>query len=157
MLREAAVIREVLEADVLINIPIAKSHAASRYTGALKNWMGIIEDRMFFHTNFGAEFKSREDHGRHLAQCIAEINTRIRPTLTIIDATTIMKTRGPQGPGVLERKDQVIAGIDPVALDAYAVSLFDTLKREDVWSLDRAAKLGLGEGELLRITIEDVA
>lgn len=153
LLKEAHVMREVLDADVVINIPIAKSHMVTKYTGALKNWMGIISDRKFFHHNFQSDPTSSAEHWKHIAQCIADINARIRPALTVLDATAIMKTRGPAGPGELDQMNQILAGRDPVALDAYAVSLFDTIKRADVWSLDRAAALGLGEGDAARVAV----
>ncbi len=154
VLKEAHVMREVLDADVVINVPIAKSHACTMYTGALKNWMGIISDREFFH-DLGRSKGSSPQHQKHIAQCIADINVRVRPTLTVLDATAIMTTRGPAGPGDLVRKNEILAGRDPVALDAYAVGLFDTIKRAEVWSLDRAVAAGLGVDDMARVTISE--
>jgi uncharacterized protein (DUF362 family) len=156
-LKSAEVIREVLDADVLINVPVAKSHACTKFTGALKNWMGIVYDRRFFHHNFMTNYRTSPEHWNHIAQCIADIQLRIRPALTVMDATTIMTTNGPGGPGRLEQKNEVLAAEDPVALDTYAVGLFENIALHEVWSIDRAAKLGLGQMDLSKVEIRDVA
>jgi uncharacterized protein (DUF362 family) len=155
-LKSAEVIREVLDADVLINVPVAKSHACTKFTGALKNWMGIVYDRRFFHHSFMTNYRTSPEHWNHIAQCIADIQLRIRPTLTVMDATTIMTTNGPGGPGRLGQKNEVLAAEDPVALDTYAVSLFEKIVLQDVWSVDRAAKSGLGQMDLSKVEVRDV-
>ncbi len=154
-LKSADVIREVLDADVIINIPVAKSHACTKFTGGLKNWMGIVHDRRFFHHNFMTNSRTSPEHWSHIAQCIADIQFRVRPVLTVMDATTIMKTNGPAGPGELEQKNEVLVSEDQVALDTYAVSLFDNILLNDVWSIERAARLGLGQMDLSRVEVLD--
>lgn len=156
LLTKAHVIREILEADVIINIPVAKSHHCTQFTGALKNWMGIVSDRRFFHHNFATSPGHSPLHWRHIARCIADIQYRIRPTLNIMDATWIMTTNGPAGPGTLAQKNEILASTDPVAIDTYAVGLFETVQLGDVWSIEESAKLGLGEMDLSKITVEDV-
>jgi uncharacterized protein (DUF362 family) len=156
LLEKAHVIPEILAADVIINIPVAKSHHCTKFTGALKNWMGIISDRVFFHHNFATSPGNSPEHWRHIAHCIADIQYRIRPAITIMDATWIMTTNGPAGPGTLAEKNEILASTDPVAVDTYAVSLFDTIELGDVWSIEESAKLGLGEMDLSKITIKDV-
>ncbi len=157
VLKSAAVIRELLDADVVINVPVAKSHACTKFTGALKNWMGIVYDRRFFHHNYATNSRTSPEHWNHIAQCIADIQYRIRPQLTVMDATTIMKTNGPAGPGELQRVNEVLVSEDVVAIDTYAVSLFDSIALDDVWSIDRAAKLGLGQMDLSKTVVKDVA
>jgi uncharacterized protein (DUF362 family) len=156
LLKKAHVIREILDTDVIINIPVAKSHHCTKFTGALKNWMGIISDRRFFHHNFATSPGESPVHWRHIARCIAEIQHRIRPTLNIMDATWIMTTNGPAGPGVLVEQNEILASIDPVALDTYTVGLFDTIQLSEVWSIEESAKLGLGEAEPSKIIVEDI-
>ena len=95
------------------NMPVAKHHSGATLTLSMKNWMGSIanEDRRAWHRD-----------GLH--QCIADFSTFIRPKLVVIDATRIMLTKGPQGPGDLEHPNEVILSTDPVAADAYAATLF---------------------------------
>ncbi|MBN1425327.1 DUF362 domain-containing protein [Candidatus Fermentibacteria bacterium] len=155
VLKTARVIRELLEADVILNVPVAKSHGCTKFTGALKNWMGIVWSRAYFHQNFTTDSRSSPAHWNHIASCIAEIQQRIPPTLAVIDALAIMKTGGPQGPGELENVGEILAGTDQVALDTYAVSLFDTIELGDVISIHRAAQLGLGTSDLSRVAIWD--
>jgi uncharacterized protein (DUF362 family) len=153
VLKSAEVIRDLLDADVVINVPVAKSHACTKFTGALKNWMGIVYDRRFFHHNFATDSRTSPEHWNHIAQCIADIQFRVRPALTVMDATTIMRTNGPAGPGQLEQKNEVLASEDQVALDTYAISLFGNIALGDVWSVERAARLGLGQMDLARVEV----
>ncbi len=157
VLKKERVIREILDADVVINVPIAKTHVCTKYTGALKNWMGIVWNRKFFHHDFKTDFRSSPEHWRHIAQCIADIQRCLPPTLNVLDATVVMKTNGPNGPGELEEKGEILASTDPVAIDVYGVGLIPTVRLEEVWSIDRAAELGLGERDLSKVEIEDVS
>ena len=102
---------DVLEADVLINVPVAKSHSAARVTFGLKNWMGAIYARRPWHTFYD------------LNKAIADLATFIRPQLTIVDATRALLTGGPGGPGRIDQLDTVLAGTDPVAVDTLALTL----------------------------------
>jgi len=110
-LKKVKVLKDVYQAEVLINIPIAKQHYATELTLSLKNMMGAVWDMVDFH---------RVD----LHQYIADLNTAVRPHLVILDAIRILTTRGPKGPGKVENPNMVIAGTDPVAIDAYATRLF---------------------------------
>ena len=128
-----------LEADVFINVPIAKHHSISRLTLGMKNLMGVIG---------GSRGKLHTD----IAESLADINSVLPSTLTVIDATRILVANGPQG-GRLEdvrRLDTLIASPDIVAADAYAATLFD-LKPEDVPSIVAGARRGLGIMDLKRV------
>jgi len=72
----------------------------------------------------GIIFNRGEWHMKDLQQCIADFSSRVRPSLTIIDATRILLTNGPKGPGEVKQLDMLIAGLDPVACDALACTLF---------------------------------
>lgn len=111
-LKEAKVAGLFLDADVLINMPVAKHHGATKVTCAMKNWMGTVQDRRFWHRN-------------NLHQCIADYSSFIRPTWTIIDATRIMLDRGPKGPAKnMKTPDLLILSRDQVAADVCATQLF---------------------------------
>lgn len=141
-LKQADVIKDVLEAGCLINMPVAKTHGGAGLTLSMKNWMGVVEDRGFWHRN-------------QLHQCIADFSTRIRPNLIIIDATRIMLTGGPRGPGKLAYPNQVIFGTDPVAADAYAATLFDK-QPFDIQHIRLAHEMGVGCGDLALIKVEHI-
>jgi uncharacterized protein (DUF362 family) len=142
VLKKVAISKEIQEADVYINMPIAKSHGAATLTLGMKNHMGAIEDRWFFHRN-------------DLHQCIADVSTVLRPSLTIIDATRLMLTKGPKGPGELRIEDKIIAGVDQVALDSFAATLFGYTGYE-IGHIQAAFEHGLGEIDLDKMRIEEV-
>lgn len=128
--------RDVFNADVIINMPIAKHHNVSGVTLGMKNVMGLLGgDRGLLHTDFATK--------------IVDLNTVIRPTLTIVDAYRILKRNGPSG-GNLDDVHTIrtlIAGTDPVATDARAAQLFD-LAPTDLDYLIQAQDRGLGHIQL---------
>ena len=144
IVKSAHVPKDILACDCLINMPVAKSHSATTLTLSMKNWMGSVPnaDRQGWHRN-----------GLH--QCIADFSTFIKPKLVIIDASRIMLTKGPQGPGDLAHPNEIILSTDPVAADAYAATLF---KKEpfDIGYIKIAHEMGIGCGDLKKITIERV-
>lgn len=142
ILKSADVVADVLDAECLINVPVAKSHGGATLTLSMKNWMGSVKDRGQWHRD-----------GLH--QCIADFSTRVRPSLVIIDATRIMLTRGPRGPGEMAQTNQIIFSTDPVAADAVAATLFDK-KPFSIPYIQLAHDKGVGCGDLSRIKIDHV-
>jgi len=140
---EVRVLKQVLDADVFINVPIAKTHSGARLTLGMKNLMGIVQDR-------GAWHRSGDLH-----QCIDDFVTAVKPHLTIVDAIRILASGGPKGPGRVERKDTIIASTDIVAADAYATTLFG-MKPEDVPHIIKAEELGVGVADLKKVKIVKV-
>jgi uncharacterized protein (DUF362 family) len=140
---DVRVLKQVLDADVFINVPIAKTHGSARLTLGMKNLMGIIQDR-------GAWHRSGDLH-----QCIADFVTAVKPHLTVIDAIRILASGGPKGPGRVEQKDTIIASTDIVAADAYATTLFG-LTPNDVPHIIKAAELDVGVADLKRVKIVKV-
>lgn len=136
-LKEAEVVADVLDCDCLINMPVAKQHGGSILTLSMKNWMGSVSNRSFWHRN-------------NLHQCIADFSTRIRPTLIIMDATRILITNGPRGPGKLAYPNQIIFGSDPVAVDAYSATLFNK-QPFDIPYIKMAHEMKIGCGDLSRV------
>jgi uncharacterized protein (DUF362 family) len=142
VLKETAVYEDILNADVLINVPVAKQHGSSRLTLGMKNLMGVILDRSSLHTDLG--------------QCIADLNALIRPQLTVIDAVRILTNNGPTGGSLayVRKLDTVIASADIVAADSYAASLFG-LKPEDLTYILAGTAMGLGRSDLQNLKIEE--
>ncbi len=138
-LKEASVIGDVLDCDCLLNLPVAKQHGGAQLTMAMKNWMGSVQDRGFWHRN-------------NLHQCIADFSTFIRPSLIIMDATRILTTNGPRGPGKLEYPNQIVLGTDPVAVDAYGATLFGK-QPFDIKYIKLAHDMQVGCGDLSLINL----
>lgn len=143
VLKEAEILEEVLDADLLINVPVVKVHGSqAKITVSMKNLMGTVKDRGFFH---------RTD----LNRCIMEIAGYLKPGLTIIDASRILLSNGPAGPGMVKEPNIVAAGRDFVALDAFGADLLG-IRPETVPHIQMAVELGLGEGDLRKIKIKYV-
>lgn len=142
VLKTALFSKDVLNADVFINFPILKHHSMTKLTLGLKNMMGLVWDRGYFH---------RTD----LTQCIAELASFRKPHLTIVDATRGIIDNGPTGPGTIREWNQVIFGTDPVAVDTYAATLFGH-KPTDIAYITAAAQLGMGQMDLRKLTVVKV-
>jgi len=142
-INEWPVYQDILEANVLIDVPIAKHHGSARLTLGCKNLMGTIQKRELIHLN--------------LHQRIADLTSLIRPDLTIIDAYRILMDNGPTGGNLNDVKLQktIIASADIVAADAYACTLFG-LTAEDVPYVRLAAEMGLGTKDLSAIKIKEL-
>ena len=143
VLKSADVLRDLRRADVFINVPIAKVHNSTVLTLGLKNLMGTVWDRGAWHGSAS------------LDQAIADYATEIRPNLVILDAVRILLTNGPKGPGRTEDKGLVVAGTDPLAVDAYGATLFGR-RPEQIEHIRRAGEMGVGEINLKRVTVKDV-
>jgi uncharacterized protein (DUF362 family) len=143
-IRKWDIYEDILKADVLINMPIAKQHGSSRLTLGMKNLMGTINSAQLFHIN--------------LHQRIADLASCVRPALTVLDAIRILTANGPTGGDLKDVKklDTVIAGSDIVAVDSYATSLFG-LKPEDVPYIKIAASMGLGRSNLDGLIIQEAS
>jgi len=142
-IRKWDIYEDILKADALINMPIAKQHGSSLLTLGMKNLMGTVNSAQLFHLN--------------LHQRIADLASRIKPTLTIIDAIRILTANGPTGGNLkdVEKPDTVIAGTDIVAVDSYATSLFG-LQPDDIPYIKIAAGMGLGSNDLSKLEIKEI-
>jgi uncharacterized protein (DUF362 family) len=143
-LKKTEILQSVLDADVLINVPIAKVHNATGYTFSLKNFVGV---------NWNMRGVHQTSLGLH--QGIADLSTLIKPKLIITDAVKALVTNGPKGPGKLLDIGQVIVGVDPVAMDSYCATLFGK-KPGDIPFIRLANQLGLGEMDINRIKVKSV-
>ncbi|MFC1682956.1 DUF362 domain-containing protein [Candidatus Zixiibacteriota bacterium] len=143
MLENVEIIGEILDADVFINIPIAKHHSATGLTLSMKNLMGINWNRGYFHQ-------------MGLQQAIADLSTVVKPDLIIMDANRILLTNGPSGPGQTRDDLTVIAGTDPVAVDAYTTTLFDREAME-IGHIRYAYEQGVGEIDLKKLNIKEIS
>lgn len=141
LLKRWPLLKDIFEADVFINVPIAKHHNLAQLTMAMKNLMGVMGDgRAIMHDDF--------------PERIADLNTLVRPHLVVLDATRILVRDGPLGGNLadVEPKNRAIAGTNQVAVDAYGTTLFGR-KPTDLPFLVTAARRGLGEINLAKLVI----
>ena len=146
-LQKASIMKDLLECDVFINTAIVKSHSATYITAVLKNMMGSAP--------FSTCSRFHRKDQNHLAQCIADINLVRRPDLCVMDATEVLATGGPRGPGLVKRPRKVFAGSDPVAVDTYASRLLG-VDPKNVKMLDYASRHGLGQKDLRKVRIKEI-
>lgn len=143
-LKSSKVYQDILKADVVINVPIAKHHGSAQVTMAMKAMMGVIQDRNDIHTA--------------LDQRIADLNTLLKPTLHIVDAIRVLTKNGPTG-GSLDyvmQANTIIATVDPVAADAYATQLFFKKKPEQIGYIKYGAEMGLGRYDIQNLRVKEV-
>lgn len=109
----------LVNADKVINVPIAKHHNLARYTGAMKNWYGALGGR-------------RNRLHQNIDLSIADLAHFMQPTLTVIDAYRVLLRNGPQGGNVADGKElrTVVASVDQVAADAFACTLIGRTAQE---------------------------
>ncbi|MEE8397834.1 MAG: DUF362 domain-containing protein [Desulfobacterales bacterium] len=133
-----------IEADKVINLPIAKHHNLSGLSLGMKNWIGAVGGR-------------RNALHQDIHQVIVDLAQYFKPTLTLIDAIRIMIHNGPSGgrESDVAIKNRLILSNDPVAADAKAAALFD-IQPEKIGFIQLADKWGLGTHDLNRLTQQSV-
>ena len=143
-LKKTQVYADILNADTVINVPIAKHHSGAGLTLGLKNLMGVIQNRGALHAN-----------GLHPS--IVDLSTVVKPQLTVIDATRILVNNGPTGGSLSDVREMntVIASPDVVAADAYAATLFN-MTGADIEYIRLADQIGMGTMDLKSINIETI-
>jgi uncharacterized protein (DUF362 family) len=143
-LKTEKVAREFLEADAVVNMPIAKHHGGGKLTICMKNWMGAVEGRKLWHV-------------KGLHQCIADFSSFMKPTWAIVDATSCMTNKGPQGPSPdMIYPQQVILSKDQVAADTIAALLFHDDPLAVVNYLAIARDMGIGETDTANMNIHRI-
>jgi uncharacterized protein (DUF362 family) len=126
----------------VINIPIAKHHGLAKLTMSMKNWMGVMGG-------------SRRQIHQKLDESLVDLSTKIKPTLTILDAVRILTANGPQGGSLADVKklDTIIVGVDQVAIDSYGATLFG-MKGSDLGYVTLGHQIGLGQMDLSKLHIK---
>jgi uncharacterized protein (DUF362 family) len=135
ILDEWPIYRTLVEADKVINLPVAKHHNLAKYTAAMKNWYGVLGGR-------------RNRLHQSIDVSIADLATFMRPTLTIVDGIRVLLRNGPQGGNVddTRRMDTVIATVDQVAADAFGCTLIGQ-RPENLPYLRMAQERGIGTSD----------
>jgi uncharacterized protein (DUF362 family) len=135
----------IVEADKVINLPVAKHHSLSTLTLGMKNWIGAVG---------GSRWSLHQD----IHQSIVDLARFFKPTVTLIDAIRVMVDNGPSGgrPSDVAVKDTLVLSDDPVAADARAAGIFG-IRPEDIGFIRIGKKQGLGTYDLKELDQRKVA
>ncbi len=148
-LKTAKIHQAILDSDVWINVPILKNHGGAKMSISMKNLMGIVWDRRYFHSH-------------NLQQCIADCSTLDKkPVLNVVDAYRLLKSNGPQGK---TEADVVISkglfiSTDIVAVDTAATKFFNQVSEmplESVEYIGKAEALKLGTTQLDKLNVKRI-
>jgi uncharacterized protein (DUF362 family) len=141
-LKEWEVYTDFVEADKIINVPIAKTHSLSRLTMGLKNWLGAVGG-------------ARNQLHQALDFVMVDLAKFFNPVLTVLDAYRILLRNGPQGGRLSDSElhKTVVAGVDYGAVDAVGATFFG-IKPEELRFLELASQRGIGRIDLEKLNIE---
>lgn len=148
-MKTAKIHQAILDCDVWINVPILKNHGGAKMTISMKNMMGIVWDRGFFHSH-------------DLQQCIADVCTLPkRPVLNVVDAYRVMKTNGPRGKSAADvvLSKGLFMSSDMVAVDTAATKFFNqivSMPLEHVTHIANAEALKVGTSNLDKLNIKRI-
>ena len=148
-MKKAKIHEAILDCDVWFNVPILKNHGGAKMTIAMKNYMGIVWDRRFMHSN-------------DLQQCIADAASYIkRPALNIVDAYRVMTQNGPKGKSIedVQMGRALFISSDIVAVDTAGVQFFNQFKTMNISDASHILKgeyLSLGTTDLSKLKIERI-
>ncbi len=144
VLKNASVHELILKCDVFINVPVLKHHSSADVSIAMKNLMGIVWDRRWWHRN-------------NLHQCIADFVGFRKPDLNVVDAYRVMMKNGPRGISVADVKimKSLIISTDIVAADAAATKLLGN-EPAQIGHIRLAHEMKLGTMDLTSLNIQRI-
>jgi len=148
-LKKTKVHEDILDCDVWINVPVLKNHGGAKMSIAMKNHMGIVWDRRFFHAN-------------DLQQCIADVCTLDKAAvLNVVDAYRLLKNNGPQGKSEADAvlSKGLFISQDIVAVDTAATTFFNNVRPmplESVGHLAKAEALKLGTMKISGLNVKRI-
>ena len=128
------VLEPFLRADKIINVPIAKHHSLTGASLGMKNWYGILGG-------------PRHRLHQRIHESLVDLADFMRPTLTIVDAWRVLMRNGPGGGSLADvaMRKTLVAGTDPVALDAYVAKAYWDLDWHTLRYLKLASERNLGK------------
>ncbi len=136
---------DIMECNLILSCPVAKHHSVTRVTACMKNFMGVMENRKKFHQD--------------LPNCIAELTAHLKPKIAIavLDATRILMAHGPTGGDLADVKvmNTVAAGIDLVALDAFASELLGNDPAQ-IGTVTVGQEYGLGKRDYKSLNLKEL-
>jgi uncharacterized protein (DUF362 family) len=135
VMKSVKIAQTVLDSEVIISIPVMKTHIRSGITLSLKNMKGVMP---------GAEKKKTHRLGLELA--IADLNSIVKPHFVVVDGLVGME-------GIWEYPDDCVpmglvgAGRDPVAVDSVFAQIMGMAPKE-IMHLVYCQRKGLGVCDL---------
>lgn len=143
-LKKIKVHEKILSSDVFINVPVLKHHGGAQLSICMKNLMGIVDNREWW-------------HGHDLHQCIADFATYSKPTLNVVDAYRVMLKNGPRGKTIDDSviKKSLLISTDMVAADAAAAKIFG-IDPDDVGHIKIAHEMKVGNKNLNELNIKRI-
>ncbi|WP_394848313.1 DUF362 domain-containing protein [Pendulispora brunnea] len=132
VLDEWPIFTTLVDADKVINVPVAKHHNLAKFTAAMKNWYGVLGGR-------------RNRLHQNIDTSIADLATFMRPSLTVVDAIRVLVRNGPQGGNIDDTREMhtIVASVDQVAADAFACTLIGQ-HRDNLPYLKMGHERGIG-------------
>jgi len=145
VLGEWPVLEPFITADKMINFPVAKSHSLTGVSLGMKNWYGILGG-------------ARNRLHQRIHESLADLADAMRPTLTLMDAYRVLVRNGPTGGSLSDvlLEKTLVAGTDPVALDAYVAKAYWDLDSSRLHYLQLAQDRGLGKMDFAKVWTEVV-
>ncbi len=142
LLKEHPVYPEIVECDLVLNVPVCKHHGSTRVSLCMKNYMGVVDDRGRFHQD--------------LPTTIADITQFMKPELCVLDATRMLTAHGPTGGNLddVVARHTVAAGTDIVALDAFGSELLGN-EPEKIGTVKMGEKYKLGRMDYKKLALEE--
>jgi len=136
---------EIIETDLVINVPVVKHHHLTEATICMKNYMGVVDD-------------GRKKWHQNLPVTITDFTAFMKPRLCVVDAVRILTGHGPTGGDLadVKRLDTIAAGTDIVALDAFGAELLGR-KADEIGTIVEGQKRGLGQMDYRKLRLEEVA
>jgi uncharacterized protein (DUF362 family) len=144
IMKQAKIHELMLSSDVIINVPVLKVHDGAKATIGMKNFMGVVWDRRFWHRN-------------DLQQCIADFATYCKPSLNVVDAYTVMKANGPRGTSLddVVIMKSLIMSRDIVAADAASAKLLG-MSPDEIGHIKLANEMHVGTMNLSGLSINKI-
>ncbi len=142
--KELAMYPEILDCDLVINVPVVKHHGLPGASLCMKNYMGVMDNRRPFH--------------QAIAECVADLTRYMKPRICVLDAVRILTAHGPRG-GKLEDvqvKTTVAAGVDIVALDAFGAELLGA-KPAEINTITKGQEVSLGTMDYRSLSVRELS
>ncbi len=143
-IKQLPVFPQIVESDLVINVPVVKHHKLSDVTLCMKNYMGVIGKRPVIHQD--------------IPTCLTDLTRFMKPRICVLDAMRILTNHGPVGGDLRDVKTPltVAAGVDIVALDAFGSELLGH-KPETIGSVAKGARAGLGTLDYRSLALREMA
>ena len=129
--------------SAIISAAKLKTHTSTGVTLGMKNMFGLLPDKLKF-----------KYHARGISKVIVDINSVLKPTVTVIDGFVAMEGAGPTS-GDPVKMNTILAGTDPVATDATGCRVMD-IDPHTIRHIQRAAEKGLGNIDQIHVVGESL-